>query len=501
LAKSAATEGAALNMAGPRYVLITQCLQNDFFLNPECQLALPEVAAAKLLVGGSADDLPGGRRLHREIEHGPLGLFLAATVGQRMRAPKDCEGSLTVINIRDWHVPGPSYDEERRLYGRHCERGTWGAGYIDGLERYLDPLGSPDREEAHLYQADGLQIHHVHADSMFDFRPRQDDEARRHRGKTLSSELEEILDGLIQEPGGGAIYAAVIGVFTDLKVRVLLAGIRARYSISNLAVSDTLTAAATLERQIEGLDFIDKVLKVEVIHGVNDLIRFLGGTTTIENEPELVGDESFSRYRTYFADKQNVLAYQDEKLRQYLDLTERRSIKVYERISRANTFLLIWGSLFLVVTLIAVLLNLADPEDFNWKIPLVTGGVGLLQLVAAFFSKPTRDLQRNLTNLAVFKMILESHSLKTALARFHLTTPQTLRELQTEEEAKLAAAQVAILQQQVTAIQEFDSADFADLARLALAIGDGGVPAAGAAASTNGAAPTPLPEIPAAPGA
>jgi hypothetical protein len=479
-------------MAGPRYVLITQCLQNDFFLNPECQLALPEVAAAKLLVGGSADDLPGGRRLHREIEHGPLGLFLAATVGQRMRAPKDCEGSLTVINIRDWHVPGPSYDEERRLYGRHCERGTWGAGYIDGLERYLDPLGSPDREEAHLYQADGLRIHHVHADSMFDFRPRQDDEARRHRGKTLSSELEEILDGLIQEPGGGAIYAAVIGVFTDLKVRVLLAGIRARYSISNLAVSDTLTAAATLERQIEGLDFIDKVLKVEVIHGVNDLIRFLGGTTTIENEPELVGDESFSRYRTYFADKQNVLAYQDEKLRQYLDLTERRSIKVYERISRANTFLLIWGSLFLVVTLIAVLLNLADPEDFNWKIPLVTGGVGLLQLVAAFFSKPTRDLQRNLTNLAVFKMILESHSLKTAFIRYHLTTPKTLGEVPTTAAAATASRQIGMLRDQLEVIEAMDETDYSALAALGFGP-DGEVPPAPAPVPSNGEVSTAQP--------
>ena len=110
MAKSATTEGAAANVgqaAGPRYVLITQCLQNDFFLNPECQLALPEVAAAKLLIGGSAEDLPGGRGLHKEIEHGPLGLFLEATVGQRMRSPKDCEGSLTVINIRDWHLPGP----------------------------------------------------------------------------------------------------------------------------------------------------------------------------------------------------------------------------------------------------------------------------------------------------------------------------------------------------------------------------------------------------------
>jgi hypothetical protein len=78
---------------------------------------------------------------------------------------------------------------------------------------------------------------------------------------------------------------------------------------------------------------------------------------------------------------------------------------------------------------------------------------------------------------------------------FHLTTPQTLRELQTEEEAKLAEAQVRVLQQQVTAIQEFDTADFADLARLALAIGDGGVAATSAAAATNGAAPVPVDEV------
>jgi hypothetical protein len=152
-----------------------------------------------------------------------------------------------------------------------------------------------------------------------------------------------------------------------------------------------------------------------------------------------------------------------------------------------------------VLTLVLSVLNAFGLV--GWQIAAVTGGVGLLQLVSAFVSKPIRDLQQNLTNLAVFKMILESHSLKTALARFHLTTPQTLRELQTEEEAKLAAAQVAILQQQVTAIRSSTAPDFADLARLALAIGDGGVPAAGVAASTNGAAPTPLPETPAAPGA
>src|SRR6266511_5635385 len=128
---------------------------------------------------------------------------------------------------------------------------------------------------------------------------------------------------------------------------------------------------------------------------------------------------------------------------------------------------------FLGTTLVLALLNATWPDRSDWRIAAITGGVGLLQLVTAFISKPIRDLQQNLTNLAVFKMILESHSLKTALSRFHLTTPRTLRELQTDGETELAAAQIEMLKQQVLAIQEFDSADFEDLAKLARAIGAG----------------------------
>ena len=122
-------------------------------------------------------------------------------------------------------------------------------------------------------------------------------------------------------------------------------------------------------------------------------------------------------------------------------------------------------------TLLLAILNAIWPTRFSWQIVAITGGIGLLQLVTAFISKPIRDLQQNLTNLAVFKMILESHSLKTALARFHLTTPHTLRELRSDRERDIATAQVEVLGQQVLAIQEFDTADFADLSKLARAIG------------------------------
>jgi hypothetical protein len=76
-----------------------------------------------------------------------------------------------------------------------------------------------------------------------------------------------------------------------------------------------------------------------------------------------------------------------------------------------------------------------------------------------------RDLQQNLNNLASFRMILEGHSLKTAFARYHLTTPEVLRELKDAGDAELAAAQVNALQQQLAVIDGFQSADYEALDR------------------------------------
>lgn len=498
----------------PRYVLITQCLQNDFFLNGECRLKLPDTIVPQMLLGHRHIDLRAGgngpdKKRAKAIEEGPLGIFLRATAGRRM-AEDGSQGVLHVINIRDWHEPGEAYDLERRAYGSHCEPGTWGAQYLEGLERYLDPTKA---ETADYAEAGAARFYHVRSDSVFDFKPSA--AHRSGRRKFRASQLEDVLDILLQggdgdlekmrsllreggfaaihrlarkvdseEPGAvGPVYVAVLGVYTDIKVLTVLAGLCTRYDLRDLAVSDTFTASPTLERHLAGLDFAAKVLGVEVVHGINDLVGFLGMPPALEDESKVVARSSFARYSSFFQDKQNVLAFQDEKLRQYLQLTEQRSLDVYERIKRTNTLLIYFGCAFLGTTLLFAVLSALWPDRFRWEIAAVTGGVGLLQLVSAFISKPIRDLQQNLTNLAVFKMILESHSLKTALARFHLTTPQTLRELQTDREANLAAAQVAILQQQVTAIQEFDSADFADLARLALAVGEG----AAADAAADGA--------------
>ena len=507
----------------PRYILLTQCLQNDFFLSTRCRLRLSETIVRELLLGKREDDpalLEPGNQYDKKraarIRRGPFGIFLDAVVGKRFDGSED--GMLHLINVRDWHGPGAAYDAERRIYGPHCERDTWGAKYLDGLDELIDPSG-----DGRYTERGNVRVYHIRSDSLFDFKPHSEDRGDARR-KFRAGELEDVLDILVQgtaaqveemadtlrdkrdlraihelaravdeqepSPGMAPLYVAVVGVYTDIKVQLALMGLRTQYDLPNLAVSDTFTASFTLERHLAGLDYASKVLDVEVIHGINDLVRFFGGgDPVVEDESKIVARSSFARYRTFFQDKQNVLAYQDEKLRQYLQLTENRALEVYDRIKKANTFLMIFGGAFMAATLVFAILNAIWPDRFDWKIAAVTGGIGLLQIVSAFFSRPVRDLQNNLNNLAVFKMILESHSLKTAFARFHLTTPGTLRELGEAGALEAANRQVAALKAQVGAIQEFDTADFADLAKLAAVVGEGAPVAA-----TNGVPAAPIDE-------
>ena len=501
---------------GTRYILITQCLQNDFFLNRECKLRLPDNEVKKMLIGRVGPDLKvkrGGGQLQLGRgypDKGPLGLFLKAVI-DRSRQEEDGHGTLHVINIRDWHEPGPSYDQERCRYGTHCEGGTWGADYIEGLGKYLDPAGgkrpTPFSAKGQFFKKGSVQIYHVHSDSVFDFRPRSEgDGSRPGRRKYPASELENILDVIVMgtrdqvnELAGileladsperrekaldalakevdetaenpARVYVAVIGVYTDIKIKTLLMGLCSRYDTTSLVVSDTLTASQTLERHLGALDFAQKVLRVEVIHGLNDLIRFLGGRPSINNELEIVAADRFSDYVSYFQDKQNVLVYQAEKLQEYVRLTQQRAEDVYRTIKRANQFLIGGGVAFLVLTIVGASLSPFLP-DLDWKLPLVTGGLGILQLVSAFFRRPMADLQKNLTNLATFKMILESHSLKTALARFHLTTPQTLRDdINLNPEA--ATKQVEALVEQIEAIEKIETRDYQALRELGFGAGE-----------------------------
>ena len=492
-----------------RYVLLTQCLQNDLFANRACRLALPGAVVRMMLLGKQRQfDFEEGdkarRRLPPEVlAEGPLGKLLEATIGRRRRG-EDGAGTLHVINIRDWHHPGASYDAERRSYGPHCEAGTWGADYLDGLEDYLDPRRAPPEEEARYFEEGSVRIYHVHSDSLFDFKPRSE-LIDADRAKFRPSPLEDLLDVIVQgddgdlerlravmsegadrarlrelaqragdggRPAPPPTYVAVIGVYTDIKVKTLLTGLRTRYNLANLAVSDTFTASYTLERHLAGLDFAKKVLGVEVIHGIGDLVRFLGGCVELDDEPALIASEPYARYQSFFQDQQNVLAYQSQRLEEYLFLTERRAIRVYDAVRRSNVFLILWGSAFLVATLVLTIMAAVWPKHVRWELPAVTGGISLAQFAGAFVVNPAKDLQRNLTNLATFKMILESHSLKTALTRFHLTTPRTLREFRDAAEADAAAQQVDVLRRQLDVIAASDGLDYAGLETLGINVAE-----------------------------
>ena len=95
----------------------------------------------------------------------------------------------------------------------------------------------------------------------------------------------------------------------------------------------------------------------------------------------------------------------------------------------------------------------------------MTGGLGLGGLVAVFFTRPIKDLQQNLNNLASFKMILEGHSLKEAFTRYHLTTPEVLREVG-ETDHPSARLQIDALREQLAVIDESQKSDYDALGRI-----------------------------------
>src|SRR5436190_22408426 len=97
-----ATERAPQDDA-PRYVLITECLQNDFLLNAQCRLALPEAVVRSVLLGRDGARVSASDGIRRfpanAVAEGPVGRLLDDTIGSRMRR-EESRGVLHVINVR-----------------------------------------------------------------------------------------------------------------------------------------------------------------------------------------------------------------------------------------------------------------------------------------------------------------------------------------------------------------------------------------------------------------
>ena len=71
-----------VHQAGPRHILITQCLQNDLFGKTGCRIGLPDAVVDEMLLGKKRHEHRRARN-GRAYAEGPLGLFLDATIGER----------------------------------------------------------------------------------------------------------------------------------------------------------------------------------------------------------------------------------------------------------------------------------------------------------------------------------------------------------------------------------------------------------------------------------
>jgi nicotinamidase-related amidase len=459
----------------PTYVLITQCLQNDFLFNLNCRLGLPADAAGKLLVHPASERSFGENRSRRTLDagtirRGPMARLLTATVGQRLTGAGP--GTLHLVNIRDWHTDGEHYDRERRLYGPHCEAGTWGADYPAGLLGLLDPagtrrqVGDPRGERCGWDPAGARRgtvvVHHVHSNTLFDL------EGRASGGR---SELEEVLDQIITPENRGDVRVAVVGVYTDIKVQIVLQSLRIAYNPSRLVVSDSLTASPTLDRHLAALDFAQKVLWAEVMHGVGDLARYLGSDPGEDEELESSASEiAYADYAQYFRDKQSIISYEDAQLRSYRQQITGRLRRTVRLVNFTSSFLIGSGIVTLGSSVVLAALSAVHAGRLPVALPAALLGLSVVQLVSIFFNRPVRELTSVLSREAVFRMLLESRSLRLALARYHLTTPEALR-----GDAS-AGAQADVVRDQLNLLIELDNVDFDRFAGFSEPLRDGRKP-------------------------
>lgn len=464
------------------YILITQCLQNGFFLADDSRLCLPKESVRRMLIGnrpelqntGSTymkefeEPVDGYKRViqHELLKSGPMYKFFELLT-RNIPAHRD----LHIVNIRDWHAPSRRYDDERQRYGIHCEAGTWEAEPIEGLKDFLAPwsevkanaeaakeqarslqgYSSPDKPNLHYYD--------IRSDTVFDFKASEHPELVEERmakaGGNYPTMLEAVLRNLIESNPGKRIYIGLIGAYTDIKIKLLLIGLRTRFDVDNLFVSDVLTTAPTLERHLEALDFFDKVLNIEVVHSLTDFARALNPGVEGVVPHSLTKDHvDFRDYRSYFLDKQRLLAFQDEKLLDYLEITSQRSTQVYTRIYDANVTLLRFGFLFLTLTAIMVIMMLLNFEVHSEAL-WVTGGLSAVGIITSFFLLPSAQMRNNINTLVRLRNYLETYSTISGLLRYHLTKVEHMQpRLMDDKQREHAEKELVLLEKQMDIIQK-----------------------------------------------
>jgi hypothetical protein len=118
-----------------------------------------------------------------------------------------------------------------------------------------------------------------------------------------------------------------------------------------------------------------------------------------------------------------------------------------------STFLIVCGVLTVGSTVALAAIAAIYPGRIPVALPAALLGVSVAQLVTIFFNRPGEELGRLFSREAIVRMLLESRSLRLALARYHLTTPQALHGAD-------ADSRVKTLHDQIKLLAELDETDF-----------------------------------------
>jgi nicotinamidase-related amidase len=213
-----------------RYLLFTQCLQNDFVAPVPAGSPLPNElhigrTESRRLLGD-----PGGAW----AEEGPLARFLRA-----FRA--GAGPAHASVHVRDWHDPADAATRAHlEHFGRHCLRGTPGAAFVEPLV----PLAR-----------DGGIV--VDSAVLSDF---------------VGTTLEETLRPLAVPP----VRAGIVGVWTDFKVQYLAYELGTRLGLEDVAICSALTASRSRLAHRQALEHMAANLGVTVIDSIAEFLGWLG---------------------------------------------------------------------------------------------------------------------------------------------------------------------------------------------------------------------------------
>lgn len=213
-----------------RYLLFSECLQNDFVAPLPSGAPLPN----ELHIGRAESRRLLGDPDGRWAEEGPLARFLQAF--------RHGAGEAHVsLHIRDWHDPDdPRTRAHLEHFGRHCVRGTPGAAFVAPL--------------APLVEKGGIVVDSA---VLSDF---------------VGTRLEETLRPLV----AGPVRAGIIGVWTDFKVQYLAYELQTRLGLREVAVCGALTASRSRLAHRQALEHMAANLGVVVIDSIAEFQTWLG---------------------------------------------------------------------------------------------------------------------------------------------------------------------------------------------------------------------------------